>query len=712
MYAKAPLQAVAAAAFALAACETTPPENPFVFGGGGSGGESFGGGGAAVDPELGGPCVETAQCNDGVDCTVDSCDLALGRCRFHPEPAPCDNGVHCDGLEVCDGKQGCVPGPPLDCGDDNLCTIDTCVEETKSCRYEPRDADGDGDPDAHCPPGGDCDDQDPAVASTREEVCENGVDDDCDGDQDEDDCAEPQNDTCADALEIDAPGTYLLSTFGAAADYPTSCSPGGSERDVVAAIILPAGPRTDVVARARTDAADVSTAIAGQCGDAATELACGGSFTRATGGKVSRLRARGLGDAAVESAYPLTLTTDGGSSVVLEVSFEPETSPPANETCGSAEDLTPGSAIDVEIVDAAPDLSSACATTLGELVYRVQLSEASDLDLWAASADGDGQAVLSLRDADCALAEDEIACSTGLSAHVFRHSLPPGDYFIAVTATAPTTLNLLAQTSPPTAPPADESCDSGAALPPNVTLDVSFDDHQDDHLLGCFQPAVDAAYELSLDQTSDVLLVQRLSAMDSGSVALLTPGCDAPDLLSCAIGASSPVRSRRRNVAAGDYRVIAESSLGLPQQVTAFVRPYAPTTLVLFSDGCADALEIPAGGGFFQGNTSNLTANFSAGCDAAGNGPYGAKDQLLKLVLPEDKRVIFDMSGSGYDTLLDVRAGTSCPGTEVPLGCTASVASSPAYRDLLLEAGTYYVQIDGLNGATGPWVLDVHVVDP
>jgi hypothetical protein len=49
---------------------------------------------------------------------------------------------------------------------------------------------------------------------------------------------------------------------------------------------------------------------------------------------------------------------------------------------------------------------------------------------------------------------------------------------------------------------------------------------------------------------------------------------------------------------------------------------------------------------------------------------------------------------------------------EIPLACTASVASNPAYLDLELEAGTYYVQVDGLAGATGPWFLDVFVVSP
>ncbi len=702
-------------AFCLAAgavgCDIERPANPYVTtgtstGGGGSGGQ----GGETGDPELGGPCVEDAQCNDDLDCTQDACDKEVDLCRFKRQHELCDNGVFCDGVEQCSNALGCIAGPPASCADGNVCTIDTCLEDTQSCSYALRDADGDGDPDAHCT-GGDCNDQDPAVSSLTEEICDNDVDDDCDEAVDEAECSAPQNDTCVDALDISQSGTYALSTFGAASDYPTSCGPMGAIRDVVAAVIVPAGPPLDVVARARSEEVPASVALAGQCGDAGTEIACGAAFPRASGGQVSRLRARSVGGGAA-TPFPLYVTSTEGTAVALDVSFEPASLAPTNETCGTAEDLPLETPIEVEIVDAALDLSSACTTVLGELVYRITLDSDSDLDLYALSLDGDGLPAISLRDSDCTLLEDEIACHLASSAHVFRHSLPAGDYFVALSASAPTTISLVANASAPTPPPPDEDCSSGALLLANQTLDVSFEDHQDDHDVGCFQPALDAAYELSLPVATDLLLVQRISGADTGSVALSGPLCDGTDLFACGFGAQNPIRVRDRGVAAGDYRVLVESLLGLPAQVTAFTRPAGPAQLVPFSDACADAITIPPGGGFFQGNTANAVADFSAGCDQSGTGPAGAKDQLLKLNLTAEKRVILDMSGSGYATMLNVRQGSTCPGTEVPLGCTATVGNNPSFRDLTLPAGNYYVQIDGLNLATGPWVLDVFVVDP
>ena len=75
-------------------------------------------------------------------------------------------------------------------------------------------------------------------------------------------------------------------------------------------------------------------------------------------------------------------------------------------------------------------------------------------------------------------------------------------------------------------------------------------------------------------------------------------------------------------------------------------------------------------------------------------------------------RVILDMLGSSYATLLDVRKGPDCPGTEVPLACAAGYFVQRSFLDLTLSAGTYFLQIDGYAGQAGPWFLDVRVVDP
>ncbi|MFT3767648.1 MAG: putative metal-binding motif-containing protein [Minicystis sp.] len=372
-------------ALGAAGCGMSSAPNPYGYDAGSdaadaSDGETGGGGSGPVDagpdadPTLGGPCLDDGQCDDGFDCTFDTCDAELKRCRFTPDDVKCQNGVYCDGVERCDNKLGCTAGAPVSCDDKTPCTIDTCDEATQGCKHVPRDADGDGDVDIHCPGGHDCDDADPTISSLVPEVCGNAKDDNCDGQIDEATCSTPQHDTCLDPLEITASGTYPMDSTGAKFDYPTSCGIGNqpSARDVVAAIVLPAGPPVDVEVKAATLGYPVSIAMAGQCGDPSTELGCGGSYSSPAGGTFAKTRARGIGSATASTAFPVYVSTSPGAAIALDVQIVPATPKPTNETCGTALPITPGAPVTVPILDAVADLGSACGTALGELVYTFE----------------------------------------------------------------------------------------------------------------------------------------------------------------------------------------------------------------------------------------------------------------------------------------------------------------------------------------------------
>lgn len=715
------LAGVAALAVGQAACGTAAAPNPFATGAGGQGGSSSGTdvtqgvGGNGIDETLGGPCSTDAQCDDGVPCTLDGCDEILGRCRFSPDDSICQDESVCDGEERCALKVGCVAGEPKTCSDGNACTIDTCDEATASCVAEPRDADGDGDPDGHCG-GGDCDDDAPLVSSKQMEVCANGIDDDCDGAIDEPDCGVPTNDDCFDPLDVATPGTYALSTVAAKADYASNCplqNPGAA-RDVVAAVGVPAGTH-DVQITARSEGADVTAALFGQCGQPGTELACSRGFAHPVSGRVAKLRARAVGGAK-PLVLPAIVAADAGVPVTLRYELLPPSAPPANETCGTAQSLVEGAPLTASLPGAKVDLESACASATGELVYRFELAEPRDVDLFASSIDGDGRPLLSLRRAGCALPSDEVTCAVAPSgatkAHLYRRALGAGVHYVAIAASAPTDVLVTLSTSAPTAAPLDEACDGAPGLLPGKTIDVSLLDHQDDIDTGCLAGGVDAAYALELAGKSDVLVVGRYSNGDAAAVALVEATCSADDGVTCAVGYVSPTRARAHGLAKGSYRVVAESQGGLPMQLTAFVRPAVPPTLVPFSDGCADALLIPPTGGLFKGTTKNATADFGAGCDQGNQPPKTAPDQLFRLELPTPKRVVFDMQGSGYSTILVVREGPGCPGKDLPKSCAAGYYPDRSFLDLTLAAGTYFVQVDGFAGQSGPWFLDVFTADP
>lgn len=72
-------------------------------------------------------CMSDADCDDGVACTVDTCNVDTGECTNAPDDSACDNGVFCDGAETCDAVDGCVAGePPCDEGMD-------CDEDAGAC---------------------------------------------------------------------------------------------------------------------------------------------------------------------------------------------------------------------------------------------------------------------------------------------------------------------------------------------------------------------------------------------------------------------------------------------------------------------------------------------------------------------------------------------------------------------------------------------------
>jgi hypothetical protein len=671
--------------------------------------------GPDVDPTVGGPCVDDGQCDDQVECTFDVCDQSIARCRHTPDPSPCQNPVYCDGAEICDPKLGCRPGEPIACSDQTTCTIDSCVEKTQTCVHVKRDADGDGDPDWGCG-GTDCNDVDPKVNGKSAEICGNGVDDNCDTAIDESGCVNPKYDGCVAPLEITKSGQYNLSFAGLSADFGASCLPASSNlRDGVVAIIVPGTQPQDVDIVATAPAGELALAAFGQCGAPATETACHGGVALASGtngasnGKVARLRLRGL----APGAHAVVVFADFAPEVSLKVTYLPASGQPTNETCGTATPIAPGVNQTVSVIDPTEDLSSQCEKQTGELVFSIDVPSAKDVHAYAVSLDGIGQPSVALWQAPCSVATNEVACSTGKQGHAFLRNVGPTTLYLAVAATAPSDIDVLVSFAEPSAEPLDETCSAPPVLAPFSKTPVSLAGHVDAAKLGCLPGAVDAAYTLTLDQQSDVHLVARISDEDNAAVVLAKAPCaSVSDSLECSTGSRSPLRVGRHALAAGSYRAVVESATGSPTELSALVRPATAPVFVAFADTCAEAVTIPETGGFFQGNTANAGADFSAGCDFAPGASAGAPDQMLQLTLSSKRRVVFDMKGSGFSTLLNVRKGPSCPGSEIVDACAAGYVVDKSFLDLVLDAGTYFVQVDGYNEASGPWFLDVFVGSP
>ena len=87
------------------------------------------------------------NCNDGVDCTNDTCD-ATNDCQFTANHSNCDDGLWCNGTETCDAVNDCQEGTSVDCDDGVDCTDDSCDDVNDECVNDPNDA--------NCNDGVDC----------------------------------------------------------------------------------------------------------------------------------------------------------------------------------------------------------------------------------------------------------------------------------------------------------------------------------------------------------------------------------------------------------------------------------------------------------------------------------------------------------------------------------------------------------------------------
>ncbi len=91
---------------------------------------------ALLDCQAGTP----PNCDDSVSCTDDSCNETTDSCENAANNTNCDNGLFCDGVETCDALLDCQAGTSPNCDDGVNCTADSCNEDTDLCEYVPDDS--------------------------------------------------------------------------------------------------------------------------------------------------------------------------------------------------------------------------------------------------------------------------------------------------------------------------------------------------------------------------------------------------------------------------------------------------------------------------------------------------------------------------------------------------------------------------------------------
>jgi hypothetical protein len=669
---------------------------------------------ATIAPDGALPCADNQDCDDGVECTRDLC-VHETYCVNVTDNTRCSDGVFCDGVEVCDHVQGCLPGRPMRCDDDSVCTLDSCSEEEKRCLHEVRDFDGDGEIDWHCLGGTDCDDFDATRATSAFEICADGLDNDCDDRIDEtDDCSVPRHDTCEDAIEIGAGGTYVVDLAGTTANYALRCGIADA-RDAAFTFELTEPQDVSLLVRGLlSDGREESAAVAVRrdCDDVATEIECSQSFPA-----LGRIRALPKG------RYYAIVSSQRSAQAVLEATFSPPTKAPKNTSCKAPMDVSAGGRYSGDFVDVGDDETVECGfAPANDLVYGFTLDRARDVELSAISATGE-RMNFAVR-TDCDDPDTTLRCVSDAPARAHMYGVPPGTYYVVLESSPAREIDFDLDVSfeAPSTPEPGDGCTQPIDLPLDEEVEGTLANRQDlvpvicrcdpdtagDQ--GCNEFRHDVTYRVKVDKAKDLGLT-----VQSGSSSMafdFRTACDDNDSqLACQEGVLAGARIR--DVKAGTYYLVIESPDATNFTVELDSLERTQPIAVAGNDTCSKAFEIPAKGGLFRGDTFSMQDEYHALCGGNAMG----KDAVYHLSLAERSRVSASIE-SAYDNVLyrfvDVDGAASCKSMN-EAACDDDGGEVDKNSRLLevLDPGDYYYVVDGLDQVdAGEYLFDVVIAPP
>jgi hypothetical protein len=172
-------------------------------------------------------------------------------------------------------------------------------------------------------------------------------------------------------------------------------------------------------------------------------------------------------------------------------------------------------------------------------------------------------------------------------------------------------------------------------------------------------------------------------------------------------------RSIDETLPAGSYFLAVDGEA--PDAFGAYTFAWNLRDLASQEAGCASAATLPIGP-TVSGSTAGASNKFTPSCGGAAS-PAG--DRVYKLTLPSRGRVRLTLATPGFTGVLAIRG--SCldtgvaSGRAVELGCSvASDDTNQTHLEANLDAGTYYVVVDGKPGnlgavGEGPFTLQAHI---
>lgn len=642
-----------------------------------------------------GECVAGNDPCGGSECAVATCTEA-GGCSLAGDDSMCDDGEPCNGAERCDVRLGCRAGAPPSCNDADICTIDAC-EPGVGCVYEPFDGDGDGEASRTCG-GSDCNDRLASIGPHAAEICDNGIDDDCDGAIDiEQEGCRPTNDTCASAEDITPTGLgtfrFRRTTVGFANDTTLACTVSTTDT-------RRAGPDAVFVLRL-TEARDVTLQVEGlqyNAGIVLRELAaCAeGPDLKCSAPSSSSvepvLRRRNL----PAGEYAIFVKTRAAAAFTLAVTLAETSGVQADICADDVLDISAGGSFAGGIEDHDYELSCHTSTISAypEAAFRIVVptGEFRDVRLLGTVRTPTGSTSTPYLELTSACGDDEAAlseCISGSSStggELLLRGLPEGTYYVLLEGSYTTagvgSYTLEAEVLPSAGREPGDSCDPGVPVvvtestPGTVDL-ASLDAVRDEgEFCGANRAGYrDAFFTFTLAEERDVLV--RTSSTARHWVGLSSECGEVASGVDCAASASGVAERRFLRVPAGTH-YLDVSTLADSGTLTAEITTFAPTPRP-GNDLCAGATPLVDGA-----VTDVPLPEYSDDVDYSCGGTE-ALDAYYTFTLATPRFVVLRAEGASSMAILS--AGCDAP----PAICDNG---GPPEVSQVFEAGTYHVAVE------------------
>lgn len=519
---------------------------------------------------------------------------------------------------------------------------------------------------------------------------------------------------------------HIVRFAGFRADHPVSCAGRDLSAGPDAVLPLTITETSDVSISAQPgtdDGVAVALRPADQCANPLWELECvNGGFSI---GGIATFRAARVppGD------YVVLLATSRGADVRVNVNLRPARPRAAADVCPGVEVIPDGPSVTIDTTGyvATADHGTTCGSAITgassgvDAVFRYVLDEPRDVIV---HIEGDGTAGLALDvSPTCGSRSQAIpGCTTTFPTARRLRSQRPGTYYgvmnYRVEGRPSRVFRVRVETLDPT-PPGPAAMCPGVQLTENLYRADRVDALGSGAALPCIRSQlVSGVYSFVAPPSGDVIVQAQTDDDRADAAFQLRASCDGE-----AVGLCVGPDTRRGNSVWHRYQDLtpgqrywvhaATSTIDRSLGVTYRLAPRAETRAVTGNTRCEAAVVVPPTGGIFTGTTDGATELTQPSCATNRTGCAGGRGVVYRLDLTERRRVVAILRGEGFDTMLAVQSGATCPGTVGMGACNDDWYATDSQIDANLDAGTHWIYAAGCGAdQAGNYRLDVMVLTP